>query len=143
MELDSWSKQQHLYCLLRLARLWTSLLWLPLKQKGQSNQNTCFSSQVMNQCTLYFVIKSWISAHVLIPSHESAYVIHITMFSLRKPVTYIHITYMQYTLEQSKELSDNGILYVVSVPDPNQPQRGSLSVSRAGKEGSGRYSAHS
>jgi len=32
---------------------------------------------------------------------------------------------------------------VVPVPDPNQPQRGSLSVSRAGKEGSGVYSAHS
>ena len=32
---------------------------------------------------------------------------------------------------------------IVSVPDPNQPQDGSLSVSHAGKEGSGRYSAHS
>ena len=28
-------------------------------------------------------------------------------------------------------------------PRPNQPQHGSLLVSRAGKEGSGRYSAHS
>ena len=35
------------------------------------------------------------------------------------------------------------ILDVSLGPRPNQPQHGSLLVSRAGKEGSGRYSAHS
>ena len=145
MELDSWSKQHPIYCLPRLARLWTSLFWLPVKQKGKSNQNACFlipshesvhtffRHQVMNQCTLSFIIKSWISAHFLLSSsdesvhtffrhqvmnqctcpHPKSWISigHTHHYVFTQRTCYIYSYYI-YTLEQSKELSNNGAVQI-------------------------------